>query len=55
MKKVLYLLTLISLVLVGTLCSCEDNEKVIRVGATPAPHAEILNSKVVQDYVKSKG
>ena len=55
MKKVIYLLTLISLVLVGTLCSCEDNEKVIRVGATPAPHAEILNSKVVQDYVKSKG
>ena len=55
MKKVIYLLTLISLVLVGTLCSCEDNEKVIRVGATPAPHAQILNSKVVQDYVKSKG
>ena len=55
MKKVIYLLTLISLVLVGTLCSCEDNEKVIRVGATPAPHAQILNSKVVHDYVKSKG
>ncbi len=55
MKKILYLFTLVSLLLVGTLCSCEDNENVIRVGATPAPHAQILNSKAVQDYVKSKG
>ena len=55
MKKIVYLLTVFVLVLVGTLTSCENDEKTIRVGATPAPHAQILNSKAVQDYVKSKG
>ena len=55
MKKNIYLLLVIALVLVGLLTSCDDNETTIRVGATPAPHAQILNSKAVQDYVKSKG
>ena len=54
MKKVLSLL----FVLVSLLClaSCGGkDEKTIVVGATPSPHAEILNSKAVQDYIKSKG
>ena len=54
MKKLLSLL----FVLVSLLClaSCGGNdEKTIVVGATPSPHAEILNSKAVQDYIKSKG
>ena len=55
MKKIIYLCTLALVLLVGTLCSCEKNENEIRVGATPAPHAQILNSKIVQDYIKSKG
>lgn len=32
-----------------------SSQKTIVVGATPSPHAEILNSKAVQDYVASKG
>lgn len=55
MKKIVYIFTLISLLLIGTLCSCKDDEKTIRVGASPSPHAQILKSKAVQDYVKSKG
>ena len=54
MKKLLSLL----FVLISLLCltSCgENNEKNIVVGATPSPHAEILNSKAVQDYIKSQG
>lgn len=54
MKKLLSLL----FVLVSLLClaSCGgSDEKTIVVGATPSPHAEILNSKAVQDYIKSKG
>lgn len=35
-------------------CSGKDDKTII-VGATPSPHAEILNSKAVQDYIKSKG
>jgi len=33
----------------------KDNSKVIKVGATPSPHAEILESEAVQNYIKSKG
>ena len=32
-----------------------EDEKTIVVGATPSPHAEILNSKAFKDYVESKG
>ena len=55
MKRKVSLFILFALVLVSTLTACADDEKVIRVGATPAPHAQILNSKAVQDYVKSQG
>ena len=54
MKKALFILTLVLLFTV-TLTSCGKNEKVIRVGATPSPHAEILNSDAVKNYVESKG
>ena len=47
---------LLSLVLVLCLSACGgNNEKKIVVGATPSPHAEILNSAAVQDYIKEKG
>lgn len=53
MKKTL-LLVLLMIFSLG-LASCGKEENVIRVGATPSPHAEILNSDAVKNYVKSKG
>lgn len=53
MKK--FLLTIALLLVCVCFSACGNDEFVITVGATPAPHAEILNSKAVQDYVKSKG
>ena len=58
MKKSISILLLVVVVLVCvfSLVGCgKDKEKEIVVGATPSPHAEILNSDVVQNYVKSKG
>ena len=55
MKKLLYVLSIVSLLLISGLTACGSKENEIVVGATPSPHAEILNSKAVQDYVKSKG
>ena len=55
MQKLVYIFVLCVLILAGTLTSCEDSKTTIRVGATPAPHSFILNTKVVRDYVKSKG
>lgn len=54
MKKILFNLVLV-LTLLFALTGCKDNEKNIVVGATPSPHAEILNSEAVQNYVKSQG
>ena len=46
MKK--FVSILLSLVLVLSLASaCADDLKVIRVGASPAPHAEVLESEIV--------
>ncbi len=54
MRKIL--VSLLTFVLLCCLASCgDDKAKTIIVGATPSPHAEILNSKAIQDYVKSKG
>ena len=53
MKKLL--VSLFILVLFVCLVGCGSNEKTIVVGATPSPHAEILNSDAVQNYIKSKG
>lgn len=53
MKKVLA--ALLTLVLVFGLCSCggEDDSKVIKVGATPAPHAEVL--EIIKDELEKEG
>lgn len=49
-------LSLLTLVLLVCLASCGGNdEKTIVVGATPSPHAEILNSDAVQNYIKAQG
>ena len=54
MKKILgFIFVLISLLCL-TSCGGSD-DKTIVVGATPSPHAEILNSKAVQDYITSLG
>ena len=53
MKKLLSFVVVIALLL--CLVGCGDDSKVITVGATPSPHAEILNSDAVQNYVKSQG
>ncbi len=56
MKKSLgFLLFVVVVVCVFALVGCGNKEKEIVVGATPSPHAEILNSEAVQNYVKSKG
>ena len=52
MKKVISFLVAIALLV--SLSSC-GNGKTIKVGATPSPHAEILNSEAVKNYVESKG
>ena len=51
MKK-LFLVPFLSLSFAATAC---DNTPNIIVGCSPAPHAEILKSDAVQNYVKSKG
>ena len=43
MKKVL--LSIFAFILLFSLASCGDDGKTIVVGATPSPHAEILNSE----------
>jgi len=55
MKK--FLATLLSLVLVLSLAvtACADDLKVIRVGASPAPHAEILKSDIVTTKLAELG
>lgn len=58
MKKILLLVTLFALVIIG--CGKKEevkvedpSAKIIKVGATPVPHAEILN--YIKDDLKSKG
>ena len=54
MKK--HTIKLITLLLIPSfLSACNNNEKTIVIGATPSPHAEILNSKVIKDYIESQG
>lgn len=38
-----------------SLSGCDDPAKTIVIGATPSPHAEILSSNVVKDYIKEQG
>ena len=54
MKKILAVL--LTLVLVFGLCACgggEDDANVIKVGATPAPHAEVL--ELIKDDLEKEG
>ena len=54
MKK--HTIKLIALLLIPSfLSACNNNEKTIVIGATPSPHAEILNAKAVKDYIESQG
>ena len=60
MKKLLVLLTLLAIVIVGcgkkdgqTGASSDAESKIIKVGATPVPHAEILNA--IKDDLAAKG
>lgn len=56
MKKIwLSLLTLVLLVCLSACGRNKNDDKTIVVGATPSPHAEILNSDAVQNYIKEKG
>lgn len=52
-KAVSLLLGLSVLAFLFTGCGKEKNDKVIKVGATPTPHAEILN--VIKDKLKEDG
>ena len=54
MKKIIVCLFTLVLVLCWTACG-GNKEKTIVVGATPSPHAEILNSEAVKNYIESKG
>jgi D-methionine transport system substrate-binding protein len=54
MKKIILILSLI-LVASFSLTGCVDDSHIIRIGATPSPHAQILNSDAVRKYVSSKG
>ena len=52
MKKILSFV--VALALLVCFVGCGDS-KTIKVGATPSPHAEILNSEVVKAYCNAKG
>ena len=53
MKKII--VSLFVCVLFLCLTACGNSEKTIVVGATPSPHAEILNCDAVKNYIESKG
>ncbi len=49
------LFLLVNLSLASLLSGCKSDENVIKVGASPSPHATILNSDIVNSYIESKG
>lgn len=53
MKKII--VSLFVCVLLLCLTACGNSENTIYVGATPSPHAEILNCDAVKNYIESKG
>lgn len=53
MKKIIAAILALCLCLSLFACKQQDEEKVIRVGATPAPHAEIL--EVIKDELAKEG
>lgn len=54
MRKV-NLIPVVLLSVASLLTSCGNDEFTIRVGATPSPHAEILNSEAVKSYIEAQG
>jgi len=53
MKKIIALILSLVLVLSLVACASSKNDKTIKVGATPAPHAEIL--EIIKDTLASEG
>ena len=53
MKKFFAIILSLSLLLALTACGGKQDEKTIKIGATPAPHAEIL--EVVRDVLATEG
>ena len=53
MKKVIALVLSLIVVLSLAACGGKEDDKTIRVGATPAPHAEIL--EVIKDALAAEG
>ena len=53
MKKIFVLI--IAIISIISLSSCKKDENTLYVGATPSPHAEILNCEAVQNYFNQKG
>ena len=53
MKKIIAIVLALTLVLSLAACGGKSNEKTIKVGATPAPHAEIL--EVIADNLAEAG
>lgn len=53
MKKIIAIVLALSLVLSLAACGKKDDAKTIKVGATPAPHAEIL--EVIKDALAKEG
>ena len=53
MKKIIAIVLALVLVLSFAACSKESDEKVIKVGASPAPHAEIL--EVAKEVLAADG
>ena len=53
MKKIVAIILVVTLAVSLAACGGKQDEKVIRVGATPAPHAEIL--EVIQKQLEQEG
>jgi D-methionine transport system substrate-binding protein len=53
MKKIIAIVLALTLVLSLAACGGKSNEKTIKVGATPAPHAEIL--EVIKEELAKEG
>ena len=53
MKKIIAIILALSLVLSLAACGGKSDDKVIKVGATPAPHAEIL--EVIKEELAKEG
>lgn len=54
MKKIYLLLIFVLTLCVSSLTGC-DSKNTIRVGASPSPHAKILECRAVKNYIESKG